>query len=145
MARLLGIPQDIEWAWADGKLFVLQSRPITSLFPVPEGMEPEPLQVLVSLGAFQGMLDPMTPLGHDVFRHGAANVSNFISSEPRASSQRQYSASIFCRKRADSVPVPFRVCWRDYHRVVRGLPVGPARFPQTPQPQPLCRCTRESA
>jgi pyruvate,water dikinase len=30
-----GFPQDIEWAWADGKLYLLQSRPITSLFPVP--------------------------------------------------------------------------------------------------------------
>ncbi|QEE17975.1 PEP/pyruvate-binding domain-containing protein [Promethearchaeum syntrophicum] len=33
----LGFPQDIEWAIADGKLFVLQSRPITTLRPdVPE-------------------------------------------------------------------------------------------------------------
>ena len=30
-----GAPQDIEWALADGKLYILQARPITSLFPVP--------------------------------------------------------------------------------------------------------------
>ena len=28
-------PQDIEWAYADGKLYVLQSRPITTLDPFP--------------------------------------------------------------------------------------------------------------
>ena len=26
-----GSPQDIEWAWADGKMYVVQSRPITTL------------------------------------------------------------------------------------------------------------------
>lgn len=29
-------PQDIEWAFAGGRLFILQSRAITSLFPIPE-------------------------------------------------------------------------------------------------------------
>ena len=31
-----GVPQDIEWALADGVLYITQSRPITSLFPTPE-------------------------------------------------------------------------------------------------------------
>jgi pyruvate,water dikinase len=31
IAKHFGRPQDIEWAWADGKLWVLQSRPITAL------------------------------------------------------------------------------------------------------------------
>ena len=30
-ARTLGAPQDIEWAWAEGRLWLLQSRPITTL------------------------------------------------------------------------------------------------------------------
>ena len=29
--RHFGRPQDVEWAWADGKLFILQARPITAL------------------------------------------------------------------------------------------------------------------
>ena len=58
-----GQPQDIEWAWADDRLTLLQSRAITSLYPLPDGMPTEPLQVLFSLNHVQGMLDPFTPLG----------------------------------------------------------------------------------
>jgi pyruvate,water dikinase len=85
-ARLFGVPQDIEWAWAGGKLSLLQSRPITSLFPVPDGMPSEPLQVLVSFGAVQGMLDPMTPLGRDVFL-GAANLAKLIGQDTTLETQ----------------------------------------------------------
>jgi phosphohistidine swiveling domain-containing protein len=63
VAELFGAPQDVEWAWAGGRLYLLQSRPITSLFPVPAGMAPGPLLVLFSFGAVQGLLGPMTPLG----------------------------------------------------------------------------------
>jgi phosphohistidine swiveling domain-containing protein len=87
-AGLFGAPQDLEWAWAGGKLFVLQSRPITSLFPLPAGMEPEPLRVLASFGAVQGMLDPITPLGRDVFRHGAATISTFFGPRATVDTQR---------------------------------------------------------
>ena len=66
--RLFGAPQDVEWAWDGGRIWLLQSRPITSLFPVPAGMGSEPLQVLFSFGAVQGLLGPMTPLGQDVIR-----------------------------------------------------------------------------
>ena len=73
--NLFGTPQDIEFAWADGALSILQSRPITSLFPVPDlppnielGANPDDLRVYFSFGAVQGMLDPMTPLGQDVIK-----------------------------------------------------------------------------
>jgi pyruvate,water dikinase len=81
VAQFFGVPQDIEWAWAGGKLFLLQSRPITSLFPVPGGMAPKPLKVLVSFGAIQGMLDPMTPLGRDVLLRLPANVAKLIGQD----------------------------------------------------------------
>jgi pyruvate,water dikinase len=48
-----GIPQDIEWAFAAGELYLLQSRPITSLFPIPE-VSQNPLVVWFSFGAAQG-------------------------------------------------------------------------------------------
>jgi phosphohistidine swiveling domain-containing protein len=65
VADLFGAPQDIEWARTDGRLYLLQSRPITTLYPVPDGMPPQPLRACFSFGAVQGMLDPMTPLGRD--------------------------------------------------------------------------------
>ena len=68
VADLFGTPQDIEWARVNGHLHLLQSRPITTLYPLPEGMEPEPLRVMASFGAVQGMLDPMTPIGQDAMR-----------------------------------------------------------------------------
>lgn len=63
-------PQDIEWAFAQGKLYLLQSRAITSLFPLPqeEATHVSPLQIWFSFGAVQGVLAPLTPLGSDTFQ-----------------------------------------------------------------------------
>lgn len=61
-------PQDIEWCLDDGELYVVQARPITSLFPVPS---PEPtddrLHVYYSLGHVQAMPEAMPPLVRDVW------------------------------------------------------------------------------
>ena len=64
-----GGPQDMEWAWADGTLYVVQSRPVTSLYPLPEGSTDQALEILLSFGVWQGMLDPYTPIGQDVFSY----------------------------------------------------------------------------
>ncbi len=68
VAELYAAPQDIEWAWANDTLYLLQARPITSLFPTPDDLAPAPLTVMFSFGAVQGMLDPVTPLGRDILR-----------------------------------------------------------------------------
>ncbi len=60
-----GIPQDIEWGLADGMIHLLQSRPVTSIFPLPVNPNPAPLDVYISFAAVQGMLDPMTPMGRN--------------------------------------------------------------------------------
>jgi len=78
VAGLFGAPQDIEWASVDGRLYLLQSRPITTLYPVPEGMLPEPLQVLFSFGAVQGLLEPMTPLGRDMLKGAFAGAARMF-------------------------------------------------------------------
>ena len=57
-----GGPQDIEWCLADGDFHIVQSRPITTLFPVPRAGDRE-RHVYVSVGHQQMMTDPMTPLG----------------------------------------------------------------------------------
>ena len=57
-----GSPQDIEWCLADDTFYIVQSRPITTLFPVPEGNDQEN-HVYVSVGHQQMMTDAMKPLG----------------------------------------------------------------------------------
>jgi phosphohistidine swiveling domain-containing protein len=78
-----GWPQDIEWGWADDRLWLLQARPITSLYPLPEGMPFDPLQVLISFGAVQGILEPITPLGRDVICAALAAVANLFNGQAR--------------------------------------------------------------
>jgi phosphohistidine swiveling domain-containing protein len=78
VAEFFGAPQDIEWAWAEDQLYLLQSRPITSLFPLPEGMAPEPLKMLFSFGAVQGMLEPMTPFGQDAIKGVVAGAASLF-------------------------------------------------------------------
>ncbi len=58
----LGRPQDIEWCLAEDELYVVQARPITTLFPVPESADGEN-HVYVSVGHQQMMTDAMKPLG----------------------------------------------------------------------------------
>jgi len=57
-----GRPQDIEWCLADGDFQIVQSRPITTLFPIPAVDDGEN-HVYVSVGHQQMMTDPMKPLG----------------------------------------------------------------------------------
>lgn len=57
-----GRPQDIEWCLTDDGFHIVQSRPVTTLFPVPEAGDQEN-HVYVSVGHQQMMTDPMKPLG----------------------------------------------------------------------------------
>ncbi|WP_449063673.1 rifamycin-inactivating phosphotransferase [Planomonospora algeriensis] len=62
-----GRPQDIEWCLAGDDFQIVQSRPITTLFPVPETGD-RGNRVYVSVGHQQMMTDPMKPLGLSVWR-----------------------------------------------------------------------------
>lgn len=57
-----GSPQDIEWCLVDDTFYIVQSRPITTLYPIPEANDQEN-HVYVSVGHQQMMTDPMKPLG----------------------------------------------------------------------------------
>ncbi len=59
-------PQDIEWCLADGLLHIVQSRPITTLFPIPETTDAGN-RVYISVGHQQMMTNPMKPLGLSFF------------------------------------------------------------------------------
>ncbi|HEY1823146.1 MAG TPA: rifamycin-inactivating phosphotransferase [Trebonia sp.] len=57
-----GHPQDIEWCLADDRFQIVQSRPITTLFPIPPTSD-QGNHVYISVGHQQMMTDPMKPLG----------------------------------------------------------------------------------
>jgi phosphoenolpyruvate synthase/pyruvate phosphate dikinase len=75
-------PQDIEWCLVDDTFYIVQSRPITTLFPVPAApsaslwrpMEANDQEnhVYVSVGHQQMMTDPMKPLGLSLWQLTAA-------------------------------------------------------------------------
>lgn len=67
-ADVFDTPQDVEWAVAQHRCWLLQSRPITSLFPVPTTTRPG-LRVFLPVMLFaQGIAEPMTPAGNAFFR-----------------------------------------------------------------------------
>jgi len=61
-SRRTSPPQDIEWCLVDDGFQIVQSRPITTLFPIPESGDREN-HVYVSVGHQQMMTDPMKPSG----------------------------------------------------------------------------------
>jgi pyruvate,water dikinase len=62
-----GRPQDIEWCLVDDGFQIVQSRPITTLFPIPATSD-QGNHVYVSVGHQQMMTDPMKPLGLSVWQ-----------------------------------------------------------------------------
>ncbi len=68
IAAAWGGPQDIEWAVRDEQIHILQARPVTSLFPVPETPPASPLRAYFSFAGVQGVFDPLTPLGRNIFQ-----------------------------------------------------------------------------
>ncbi|QDR81520.1 PEP/pyruvate-binding domain-containing protein [Sporomusa termitida] len=83
--RHLSSPQDIEWCFADGIFYIVQSRPITTLYPLPE-LADNRFRVFASLGHQQMMTDPMKPLG----------LSLFHFSEPYAQILVPVGGRLFC-------------------------------------------------
>ncbi|HEY0133399.1 MAG TPA: phosphoenolpyruvate synthase, partial [Nannocystis sp.] len=62
-----GEPQDVEWCLFEGEFDVVQSRPITTLYPIP-GADDGDNRVYISVGHQQMMTDAMKPLGLSLFR-----------------------------------------------------------------------------
>ena len=75
-----GAPQDIEWA-IDGadKLWLTQSRPITTLYPLPDPRpdlpEREGTRVYLCFSLAQGLTRPLTPMGTAGLKLIAASVA----------------------------------------------------------------------
>lgn len=68
---LFGSPQDVEFAVDhDARIWIVQSRPITTLYPLPESVphSESDLRVLFSFNVAQGYLAPITPMGLQAYR-----------------------------------------------------------------------------
>jgi len=65
-----GVPQDIEWAISNGKLWMLQSRPITNLPPQPIEVTWEPVppsKILARRQIVENIPDPCSPLFDELY------------------------------------------------------------------------------
>ena len=81
-----GLPQDIEWAIdTSGQTWLLQARPITTLFPLPsEASSPdEHLRVYLAFGVQQGTYRPFTPMGRSALGLIASGFLVLIGLPPR--------------------------------------------------------------
>mmetsp|Transcript_10320 Transcript_10320/g.21876 ORF Transcript_10320/g.21876 Transcript_10320/m.21876 type:complete len:915 (+) Transcript_10320:210-2954(+) len=79
VALFEGNPQDIEWARSiEGKTYIVQSRPITTLFPLPN-VPAEPLQVFFSFNGIQGIAGGMTPAGQGAIRGILGGLVSWIT------------------------------------------------------------------
>jgi pyruvate,water dikinase len=79
-------PQDTEWAIdGDGGIWLLQARPITTLFPLPDDAptDDEDLRVYFSFNVAQGVYGPLTPMGIQAFRLITSSVATFAGHPPR--------------------------------------------------------------
>jgi pyruvate,water dikinase len=68
-----GQPQDIEWALAAGRLWLLQARPITKLPPAPlvdvTWEHPQPDSAWIRRQVVEHMPDPLSPLFEELYLH----------------------------------------------------------------------------
>jgi phosphohistidine swiveling domain-containing protein len=81
-----GMPQDTEWAIDDdGGIWLLQARPITTLFPLPKRAptNEEDLRVYFSFSVAQGVYRPLTPMGIQTFRLITSAVATLAGRPPR--------------------------------------------------------------
>ena len=82
-------PQDLEWAIGqDGTAWLTQSRPITTLYPLPEkSPSADGTGIYLCFSLAQGLTRPLTPMGLAAFRRIASSVAlaaRFDVPEPSA-------------------------------------------------------------
>lgn len=130
----LGQPQDVEWCLVDGDFHVVQSRPITTLFPVPERADRDN-HVYLSVGHQQMMTDAMKPLGLSMWQltalapMHAAGGRLFVDATPQLTSPAARAALLALVDRADPLT-------RDALETILGrgdfIPAGPDEAPAGP-------------
>ncbi|WP_405510108.1 phosphoenolpyruvate synthase [Streptomyces cyaneofuscatus] len=101
-----GRPQDIEWCLADDGFRIVQSRPITTVYPIPDAGDQAP-HIYVSVGHQQMMTDAMKPLGLSLWQRTAlvpmheAGGRLFVDVTPRLASPATRAALLEMMGRGD--------------------------------------------
>ncbi|MFD3751917.1 rifamycin-inactivating phosphotransferase [Streptomyces cyaneofuscatus] len=101
-----GRPQDIEWCLADDGFRIVQSRPITTVYPIPDADDQE-RHIYVSVGHQQMMTDAMKPLGLSLWQRTAmvpmheAGGRLFVDVTPRLASPASRAALLDLVGRGD--------------------------------------------
>ncbi|RZU14418.1 rifamycin-inactivating phosphotransferase [Streptomyces sp. BK239] len=138
-----GRPQDIEWCLADDGFHIVQSRPVTTLFPVPE-TDDQDNHVYVSVGHGQMMTDPMKPLGLSVWQLTAmapmhvAGGRLFVDVTPRLASPASRAGLLDVIGRGDPLTRDALETVLDNGDFVPSLPdEAPAEPPAGPAPAPI--------
>ena len=87
----LGAPQDIEWALADGKLYLLQARPITALPQPPEIEIPDKGFWAKDYSHFPS---PITPLGASTYLPATEEATAIMCQEAGLPAERMEQRAI---------------------------------------------------
>ncbi len=138
-----GCPQDIEWCLADEGFWIVQSRPISTLFPVPTANDDDN-HVYVSVGHQQMMTDPMKPLGLSVFQLTAlprmyeAAGRLFVDVAPRLASPASRAAVLEVLGKGDPLIGDALRTILERGDFIRTLPdEGPGAAPASAPPAPI--------
>ncbi|HEU5376860.1 MAG TPA: PEP/pyruvate-binding domain-containing protein [Ktedonobacteraceae bacterium] len=81
-----GAPQDTEWAIdSTDQLWLIQARPITTLFPLPARLQTteESLRVYFCFNVLQGVYRPFTPMGFAALRLIASSFATLLNMPPQ--------------------------------------------------------------
>ncbi|MEV5413116.1 rifamycin-inactivating phosphotransferase [Thermopolyspora sp. NPDC052614] len=137
-----GSPQDIEWCLADDDFQIVQSRPITTLFPIPAARDREN-HVYLSVGHQQMMTDAMKPLGLSMWRLTAmapmheAGGRLFVDATPRLTSPASRAAFLDMVGRGDPLTRDALETVLDRHFVPTLPDTGPGGPPAGGSPVPI--------
>ncbi|SHK17146.1 phosphoenolpyruvate synthase [Desulforamulus aeronauticus] len=128
-----GAPQDIEWCWVDGRFSIVQSRAITTLYPLPESHDGLK-RVFVSAGHMQMMTDVMLPLGMSFMKLIALlrmeEVGGRLYIDVTHDTKSAYGKKMIRTKLSATDPLTNQaieevLARKDY---IRGIPKGPGSF-----------------
>ncbi|GII32412.1 rifamycin-inactivating phosphotransferase [Planotetraspora mira] len=122
-----GRPQDIEWCLVGDDFQIVQSRPITTLFPIPAARDREN-HIYLSVGHQQMMTDPMKPLGLSMWQLTAmapmheAGGRLFVDATRRLASPASRAGFLEMVGRSDPLTRDALETVLDHHDFVPALP-----------------------